>query len=195
MAKKRSSAARSKGDRIEHDSMGELRVPGDALWGAQTQRAVQNFPISGRPMPRGFIRALGLVKGAAAEVNAGLGLLPKGIAATVQMASEHPVRALVLVAPFTSLVDRASEVAPWLQVRWLLRDVYDNAAKLPDLAMPVLIQHGTADTVVPVGHGSRLAALARQATFQPFAGLGHELTFQPASQLARLRWIERLEIR
>ena len=45
--------------RIEHDSMGELRVPADALWGAQTQRAVQNFPISGQPMPRGFIRALG----------------------------------------------------------------------------------------------------------------------------------------
>ncbi|MCD9007137.1 class II fumarate hydratase [Luteimonas sp. XNQY3] len=62
--------------RTEHDSMGELQVPADALWGAQTQRAVQNFPISGRRMPRGFIRALGLVKAAAAEVNAGLGLLP-----------------------------------------------------------------------------------------------------------------------
>jgi adenylosuccinate lyase len=48
--------------RIEHDSMGELRVPAEALWGAQTQRAVQNFPVSGRPMPRGFIRALGLIK-------------------------------------------------------------------------------------------------------------------------------------
>ena len=64
--------------RIEHDSMGELRVPADALWGAQTQRAVQNFPISGQPMPRGFIRALGLIKAAAAEVNGGLGLLPQG---------------------------------------------------------------------------------------------------------------------
>ncbi len=63
--------------RIEHDSMGELRVPADALWGAQTQRAVENFPISGRPMPRGFIRALGLIKAAAAEVNAGLDLLPQ----------------------------------------------------------------------------------------------------------------------
>ena len=45
--------------RVERDSMGELQVPADALWGAQTQRAVQNFPISGLPMPRGFIRALG----------------------------------------------------------------------------------------------------------------------------------------
>ena len=50
------------GYRVERDSMGELQVPADALWGAQTQRAVQNFPISGLPMPRAFIRALGLIK-------------------------------------------------------------------------------------------------------------------------------------
>ena len=80
-------ATRSKGFRTEHDSMGELRVPGDALWGAQTQRAVENFPISGRPMPRGFIRALGLVKAAAAEVNAGLGLLPKARAGAIRKAA------------------------------------------------------------------------------------------------------------
>ena len=57
------------GFRTEHDSMGELSVPAQALWGAQTQRAVQNFPISGVPMPREFIRALALDKGAAAEVK------------------------------------------------------------------------------------------------------------------------------
>ncbi|KAF1717779.1 aspartate ammonia-lyase [Pseudoxanthomonas yeongjuensis] len=73
--------------RTEHDSMGELQVPAAALWGAQTQRAVENFPISGRPMPRGFIRALGLVKAAAAEVNVGLGLLPKGVAKAVREAA------------------------------------------------------------------------------------------------------------
>ena len=73
--------------RIEHDSMGELQVPADALWGAQTQRAVQNFPISGRPMPRGFIRALGLVKAAAAEVNAGLGLLPEKAGKAIRAAA------------------------------------------------------------------------------------------------------------
>ncbi|AER56247.1 fumarate hydratase [Pseudoxanthomonas spadix BD-a59] len=73
--------------RLEHDSMGELQVPEAALWGAQTQRAVQNFPISGRPMPRGFIRALGLIKAAAAEVNAELGLLPKATAKAVRKAA------------------------------------------------------------------------------------------------------------
>ncbi|KRG43994.1 aspartate ammonia-lyase [Stenotrophomonas pictorum JCM 9942] len=73
--------------RVEHDSMGELQVPAEALWGAQTQRAVENFPVSGQRMPRAFIRALGLIKGAAAEVNAGLGLLPKGVAKAIQSAA------------------------------------------------------------------------------------------------------------
>jgi fumarate hydratase class II len=73
--------------RTEHDSMGVLQVPADALWGAQTQRAVQNFPVSGRPLPRGFIRALGLVKAAAAEVNAGLGLLTKAKSAAIRKAA------------------------------------------------------------------------------------------------------------
>ena len=73
--------------RTEHDSMGELQVPAEALWGAQTQRAVDHFPISGRPMPRGFIRALGLVKAAAAEVNGGFGLLPQAQAASIRKAA------------------------------------------------------------------------------------------------------------
>ncbi|MDT5192146.1 MAG: fumarate hydratase, class [Mycobacterium sp.] len=61
--------------RIEHDTMGEVRVPINALWRAQTQRAVENFPISFRPLERTQIRALGLLKGACAEVNKDLGLL------------------------------------------------------------------------------------------------------------------------
>ncbi|ANY22866.1 class II fumarate hydratase [Gordonia terrae] len=61
--------------RIEHDTMGEVRVPVDALWRAQTQRAVENFPISGRPLERTQIRAMGLLKAACATVNSDLGLL------------------------------------------------------------------------------------------------------------------------
>ena len=61
--------------RVERDSMGELKVPADALYGAQTQRAVNNFPISGLRMPRYFIRALGLIKSAAAQANSEFGLL------------------------------------------------------------------------------------------------------------------------
>ena len=62
--------------RVEHDSMGEVRVPVDALWGAQTQRAVENFPISGRPVDPRVIRALALIKAEAANVNAGLSAVP-----------------------------------------------------------------------------------------------------------------------
>ena len=79
--------AKNSGFRLEHDSMGELRVPADALWGAQTQRAVDNFPISGQPLPRGFIRALGLIKAAAAEVSAGFGQLPRAQAAAIRKAA------------------------------------------------------------------------------------------------------------
>ncbi len=73
--------------RIEHDSMGELQVPADALWGAQTQRAADNFHISGLRMPRPFIRALGLIKAACAEVNGELGHLPKGHATAIAKAA------------------------------------------------------------------------------------------------------------
>jgi len=69
--------------RTERDSMGELQVPADALWGAQTQRAVQNFPISGLRMPPRFIAALGLVKQAAARANLRLALLEPDIAAAI----------------------------------------------------------------------------------------------------------------
>ena len=77
----------SQDHRLERDSMGELRVPADALWGAQTQRAVQNFPISGLRMPRGFIRALGLVKWAAAGANDELGVLDHDRAVAIQAAA------------------------------------------------------------------------------------------------------------
>ena len=73
--------------RIEHDSMGALEVPADALWGAQTQRAVTNFPVSGLRMPRQFIRALGLIKWAAASVNDDLGLLSPDKADAVKSAA------------------------------------------------------------------------------------------------------------
>ena len=73
--------------RTEKDSMGELKVPADALYGAQTQRAVENFPISGLVMPRQFIRALGLIKTACAGANTKLGLMTKDVESSVKKAS------------------------------------------------------------------------------------------------------------
>ncbi|TXH65721.1 MAG: class II fumarate hydratase [Lysobacteraceae bacterium] len=122
-------------ERVERDSMGEVRVPMQALWGAQTQRAVLNFNISGRAMPRDFIRALGLIKAAAAEVNAGLGLLPRTRAAAIRRAALE-VAAGVHDAHFpvdifqtgsgTSSNMNANEVIATLASRSLGRMVHPN---------------------------------------------------------------------
>jgi len=73
--------------RVEHDSMGEVRVPAQAKWRAQTQRAVENFPISGRPIEPELIRALAAIKGAAATINHDLGLLDADISTAIHDAA------------------------------------------------------------------------------------------------------------
>ena len=80
------------GYRVEHDSMGEVRVPAWAKWRAQTQRAVENFPISGTPIERELIAALAAIKGAAARVNADLGVLDRAVADAIAEASVSVVR-------------------------------------------------------------------------------------------------------
>lgn len=77
--------------RIETDSLGEVHVPADAIYGAQTQRAIDNFPISGQRMPRAFIRALGQIKRAAAKANADLGLLDQSFATAIVEATQHVI--------------------------------------------------------------------------------------------------------
>src|SRR5437764_12928763 len=78
--------------RTEHDSMGEVRVPAWAKWRAQTQRAVENFPISGTPIERELIAALAAIKGAAARVNADLGVLDGDRARAIQEAAAAVAR-------------------------------------------------------------------------------------------------------
>jgi fumarate hydratase, class II len=77
--------------RIEHDTMGEVRVPASARWGAQTQRAVENFPVSGQPLPAELIHALARIKGAAAVINAQLGVLDQDVAAAIADAAAEVV--------------------------------------------------------------------------------------------------------
>jgi fumarate hydratase, class II len=123
------------GFRTERDSMGELEVPIDALWAAQTQRAVLNFPISGRPMPRAFIRAVALVKAAAARANAALGLLEADVADAIVQASlevadgrhdgQFPVD-VFQTGSGTSTNMNANEVIANLATRRLGRAVHAN---------------------------------------------------------------------
>jgi fumarate hydratase, class II len=79
----------SEDSRVEHDSMGEVRVPWSARWGPQTQRAVENFPVSGRPVDLELIHALGAIKAAAAEVNADLGVVDRVVAAAIVTAAQQ----------------------------------------------------------------------------------------------------------
>ncbi len=125
----------NKQTRLEHDSLGELQVPADALYGAQTQRAVDNFPISGLRMPRQFIRALGLIKAAAAETNAGLGLLPKNAAAAIVEAADAVARGefdtqfpidVFQTGSGTSSNMNANEVIATLASRALKKPVHPN---------------------------------------------------------------------
>src|ERR1700709_562520 len=75
--------------RIEHDTMGEVRVPKNARYQAQTQRAVENFPISLRPLDRSQIRALALIKQAEANVNAELGVIPAEVGQAIDAVAER----------------------------------------------------------------------------------------------------------
>ena len=121
--------------RIEKDSMGELEVPEDALWGAQTQRAVNNFPISGLTMPRQFVAALGLVKWAAAGANSELGLIKSDIAVAVQTAAlavsegdydEHFPIDVFQTGSGTSSNMNANEVISHVATEALGADVHPN---------------------------------------------------------------------
>jgi fumarate hydratase class II len=78
-------------DRIEKDSLGTVNVPADALWGAQTQRAIENFPISGLKQYRAFVWSMAIIKRAAAEVNRDLGLLDPRIAAAIVTSAQEVI--------------------------------------------------------------------------------------------------------
>src|SRR2546423_15393138 len=78
--------------RVEKDSMGEVPVPSEAKWGAQTQRAIDNFPISGLPLEREMIAALAMIKGASAQVRAQRGLLDPTKAGVIAAAAAEVAR-------------------------------------------------------------------------------------------------------
>jgi fumarate hydratase class II len=125
------------GFRTVHDSMGQVQVPADALWGAQTQRAVENFPVSGEPLPRDLIVALAAIKGAAAAVNGELGVLDRTTAAAIHDAAARISRGEYLdqfpldvfqTGSGTSSNMNANEVIATLAGRALDRPVHPNDA-------------------------------------------------------------------
>jgi fumarate hydratase class II len=121
--------------RIEHDSMGEVEVPAEALWGAQTQRAVENFPVSGERIGRDMIGALGAIKGTAAQVNAQLGVLDADLADAIHDAAAEVARGehdedfpvdVFQTGSGTSSNMNANEVIATLASRRLGRPVHPN---------------------------------------------------------------------
>jgi fumarate hydratase, class II len=123
------------GTRIEHDSMGEVEVPADALWGAQTQRAVTNFQISGERISRDLIGALASIKGCAAVLNGELGVLPPDLAAAIHDAAAEVARGrhddqfpvdVFQTGSGTSSNMNANEVIATLASRSLGRPVHPN---------------------------------------------------------------------
>jgi fumarate hydratase class II len=121
--------------RVEHDSMGEIRVPKDAKWRAQTQRAVENFPISGATLERSHIEALARIKAAAATVNAELGVLDREVAEAVISAADEVARGdwdahfpidVFQTGSGTSSNMNANEVIATLASERLGRDVHPN---------------------------------------------------------------------
>ncbi|MFI9229180.1 class II fumarate hydratase [Streptomyces rimosus] len=121
--------------RIEHDSMGEVRVPAHAKWRAQTQRAVENFPVSGQRLERAHIEALARIKAAAAKVNAELGVVDEDIARAIQEAAdevadgkwdEHFPVDVFQTGSGTSSNMNTNEVLATLATERLGRDVHPN---------------------------------------------------------------------
>ncbi|EFQ83714.1 fumarate hydratase [Aeromicrobium marinum DSM 15272] len=121
--------------RTEHDTMGEVRVPADALWRAQTQRAVENFPISGTPLESAQIRALAQIKGAAAQANGELGVIDRDIADAIVAAAQEVATGahdgqfpidVFQTGSGTSSNMNANEVIATLATRALGREVHPN---------------------------------------------------------------------
>ena len=112
-----------------------------------------------------------------------------GSGVATELAARHPIAGLVLISGFASLTEVAARQMRLFPVRLLLRDRYENAAKLPRVAAPVLVLHGERDTLIPPSHGADLARAAPRGGLVTVPGAGHELAYLPQSQAAVLRWL------
>lgn len=115
-----------------------------------------------------------------------------GVAA--QVAAIAPVAGLALVSGFTAMGDVVAPLYPWLPVRALLRDHFDNRARVARVDAPILLLHGTADRLIPARHSVTLAGVGRHATLGLVPGAGHDLAYSAQSQAMILRWLARLRL-
>lgn len=116
-----------------------------------------------------------------------------GSGVATALAAEAPIAGLVLISPFTSMADAAAPLYPWLPVRALLRDRFDNRAKLAEVAAPILLLHGTADRLIPSRHSVALAGAGKRATLGLVPGAGHDLAYMPEAQAMIVAWLQRGE--
>ena len=113
-----------------------------------------------------------------------------GGAVAIELAKRHECRAVVTMGAFTSFPDMAHQRFPWLPVRWLVRNRFDNLGKIGELPMPVFIEHGTADGTVPFWQGERLAAAAPPGSrFFPIEGGPHAPPKSEAFFAAVKEWL------
>jgi fermentation-respiration switch protein FrsA (DUF1100 family) len=168
---------------FSHGNAGNLshRGPGLARWADELNLSVliYDYPGYGRSTGRPTERSCHAAAAAAWDwLTRTQGVAPDrvllrgdslGAALATALARDHGCRALVLIKAFTSIPDMAQHTFPWLPARYVVRHRYDNLANLPRVRRPVFILHGTADRVVPFGHGERLFATANE----PKAFLGH----------------------
>ena len=206
--------------RIEHDTMGEVRVPADALWQAQTQRAVENFPISGTRVELAQVHALARIKGAAARVNAALGVLGPELAQSIADAADEVLAGghdnqfpvdVFQTGSGTSTNMNVNEVLATLATRRLGRTVHPNdhvnASQSSNDTFPTSLHlaatHGVVHELIPALHhlAESLQRKASEFTLVVKAGRTHLMDATPVTlgqefggYAAQMRYgVERLE--
>jgi len=135
----------------------------------------------------GWLKAQGIAPDQTVLVGNSLG---SGTA--TELAKEVRPAGLAIVSGFTSLSDVVAEKVNWAPTRYLVRDNFDNAAKLGQVAAPVLVLHGTDDTMIGPDHARALAKANPRARLMLVPGFGHELAYMDAAQVVLLDWLKRL---
>ena len=115
-----------------------------------------------------------------------------GSGVATELASKRPARALILIAAFKTMTATAAKQYPFAPVDWLLKDRFDNIAKITSVAMPVLVVHGSEDQLIPLAHARELAAAKPGAMFVAVPGFGHNFSGEEAAQAPQLAFLKAL---